>query len=474
MGARFAGSQRLGDRRRRRLAVETDDLTEDAAGRRSLPAPSASRRSLESAHADDQIDAPHLSFDRALRTIVPRQWWKYLIGGLASLAIATGLVMAGAHAPSLAAALGPGVERLLAYPEAPVARWFSSLLLAVSAQGALLIWWARSHSHKDFDGRYWLWIRVSCGWVLFSGCVATGAAGALTSILQYLWPQMSDRTAVLGWLVPASAAGSATLITLVREMRGCRWSCALLLLGALAYTAAAVLHVELASRLAFTAGVLSPEASLLAGHVAIFLSMWLHARHVLYFSVDPERPAAFRWRIPRPHFRWPRLARNRTQPTEGQPGNSAAAHRQRPARRNEGEAGASTVREHHAAAAPVAGQAAPPRKPHVRIDLAQEPPAADADGARSTTTNAGAPNRTSGGDSGSGQAIPLPQAARPEAVPAVDDDSDAGSASQSNEADSSPDGTDEAFSKPDMRGLSKKQRRRLMQELRERERTAGR
>jgi hypothetical protein len=56
----------------------------------------------------------------------------------------------------------------------------------------------------------------------------------------------------------------------------------------------------------------------------------------------------------------------------------------------------------------------------------------------------------------------------------VDDDSDAGSASQSNEADSSPDGTDEAFSKPDMRGLSKKQRRRLMQELRERERTAGR
>src|SRR6516162_9179799 len=97
MGARFAGSQRLGDRRRRRLAVETD-VSGDAGQRRAMPAPPAGTRALESAHAAGSSDHATPSFDHAVAAVVPRRWWKYVIGGMTCLSIAGGLVTAGACA----------------------------------------------------------------------------------------------------------------------------------------------------------------------------------------------------------------------------------------------------------------------------------------------------------------------------------------------------------------------------------------
>jgi hypothetical protein len=474
MGARFAGSERLGDRRRRRLAVETDGLFEDAAGRRSLRAPLATSRLVENAHAGDSPADSALSFDRALGSVVPEQWWKYLLGGLACLAIATGLVIAGAHGPSLTAAVGPGIVRLFAFPKAPVARWFSSLLLVVSAQWALLIWWARSHSVKDFDGRYWLWIRVSGAWLLLSGCVATDAAEALTSTFQHLWPHLSDRTAALGWLMPAAAAGVATLVPLAREMRGCRWSRGFLMLGAAAYVAAAVLHLELESVLAVTADILSSELSLLAGQVAIFLSMWLHARHVLYCSIDPEIPPPSRWRIPRPHFRLPRLGRNRMPSAERQSAGSAPAYGQRPARSDKTGAPGGSALECPAETAPTIDQAAPVRKPNLRIDLTERHPESNSNAGRTDPAAHSAENRAATEVAGGSAVSPRPEKVALAPPSTVMSDSDAGSAAERDETASRPSDSDEMLLKPDLRGLSKKQRRRLMQELRERERAAGR
>ncbi|MGE5195573.1 MAG: hypothetical protein ACM3U2_24030 [Deltaproteobacteria bacterium] len=414
------------------------------------------------------------SFDLAVARLVPREWWKYVVGGLTGLAIAAGLVTAGACASDLSATLGPGIERLFAFPDAPVARWFSSLLLSVSAQSALFIWWARSQSDKDFDGRYWLWIRVAWALLLFGGCVAIGAHAALRTTLRYFLPEISGRTATLGWLLPASLAGVATLLSLAREMRGCRWSRTLILLGSVAYVTAAGLHLELDVLIAPATRLLSLQASLLAGHLAVFLSMWLHARHVLYCTVDPAAPPKSRWRIPRPHFRLPRLGWNRRRPTEPEAAASPPSRRKRPAGVAELPPSGGAALERGSRHAPPSKRTETAGKPHLRIDTRRESVPANPEESPSSVTTAGPTGRGSTTISNSGSGSPPPREAAPQAVPAAASDPRERSSGARDEAESSAGEADEVPSKPDLRGLSKKQRRRLMQELRERERTAGR
>jgi hypothetical protein len=411
MGARFAGSQRLGDRRRRRLAVESDDVSVAVGWNDPLPAAAGASRTAEGAHADQPLtQRDGHSFGVAAARIVPQEWWKYVAAGMACLAITTGILIAGWRASDLATALGPGVEGLFSFPAAPVAKWFSNLLLLMAGQLALFIWWARSRSHKDFEGRYWLWIRATGVWFLLGGCAATGAHRALSETLRYIWPEISGRTATLGWLVPAWVVGVAILVPLAREMRGCRWSRSLLLLGAGCYLAAAGLYVELETLVTPSVRQLLLEAALLAGHQSVFFSMWLHARHVLHCTFDPAIPSKSRWHIPRPHFRIPRLGLKRKVKPDPRETEVPAPRVSRAPAKTE-----PTSRPHH--------EPEPIQTPALPA-TANDPPAA----------------------------VPV------ETIEAEADDGEPGQF---------PD-------KPDLRGLSKKQRRRLMQELRDRERGSGR
>jgi hypothetical protein len=349
------------------------------------------------------------SFGLAAAKVVPQEWWKYVAAAMASLATTAGLLVAGWRASELATALGPGVEGLFAFPAAPLAKWFSSLLLTIAGQWALFTWWARSRSEKDFDGRYRLWIRATCVWLTLGGCVTTEAHRALCETLRYVWPEISGRSAVLGWLVPAWVVGVAIMVPLAREMRGCRWSRSLLLLGAGFYLAAAGLHIALETLVPSSVRQLLLETSLLAGHQCIFFSMWLHARHVLHCTVDPAIPSKTSWSIPRPHFRLPRLRRKPMVPPESRETSV-------PAR---------------------------------RVDRA--------------------PARTEQSPKPRDEPEPIERPALPTAA------SDLSSAApvETTEAEAEGEEPEQMTAKPDLRGLSKKQRRRMMQELRERERSSG-
>jgi hypothetical protein len=456
MGARFAGSQRLGDRRRRRLAVETDDVSGNAGRGSGLSAPPGITRTLDHADADHSSIHPIPSAELAIAGVIPPQWWKYLIGGLGCLATSGGLVMAGCYASETCSALGPGMERLFAFPDAPVVRWFSSLLLSVSAQLAVFIWWTRSQSQKDFEGRYWLWIRVAFAWLIFGGCVATSANAACSATLLHFWPELSVRTATLGWLIPTSVAGIATLLSLAREMRGCGWSYALLRLAAGSYLIAAGLHLELEALVSPARRELLLNAALLGGHTGLFMSMWLHARHVKYCTSDPATPPNSGWRIPRPHFRLLGLRRNRSLKPEAQPADAPLARRKRPAR--------SSTPESESASDP-----APDNIPAVERTEVSGKPNFPIDGPHKSAS-VEADETTLGAISGG----PRPWEFAPATFTETNTDSEMDRPRERNEPEESDVESEQSPSTPDLRGLSKKQRRRLMQEIRERERAAGR
>ncbi|MCY2962609.1 MAG: hypothetical protein NT069_02980, partial [Planctomycetota bacterium] len=177
MSNRFAGAERLGDRRRRRLATQIDappetDLSED-----TLPPP---RRRFEF-----RVDSPNTTPtapELPLEKLVPLAWWKYSLVATATVIAIGVLAAANWYATELAAVGGPGVEMLLDAATNPLPTAFGALLLTVASLFAWLTAWGRSRSVRDFSGSYHRWHRIAIAAFAFAAahalrlhhvCVAT-------------------------------------------------------------------------------------------------------------------------------------------------------------------------------------------------------------------------------------------------------------------------------------------------------------
>lgn len=475
--ASFAGSQR-GDRRRRRLAADTDDQAARRVGHGDTIDGTVLGQRVDAAHAQEaaaensSLTVPSLMLPVA--AIVPVGWWKYWAAGLACLVLGAGTVAGGHYAEGWIASVGPEIAGLFALPEAPLARWYSSLLLFVSAQLACLIWWARSRSANDFNGRYWLWVRIACLWLALSGALATGAQTALVAAAHRISP------AAPSWLtelVPMLAFGGWVVRALSREMGGCRASRGMLYAAATAYLAAVALGLDrdpivpAGSRPAFI------QAMLLLGHIGLFLSMWLHARHVVHCTADPAKLPARRWRLPRPHLnlaRWriPRVDRSPDDQPETPEKRTLPEGHKEPAEQVPTGAARETAGA-RPEQRPSKSRAAP--KPKFRIDAGHEEFLGS--GADAESSSNARPASEKGVPAVQEQEEPVRDALHdtedPAAIEPPVSQIDAAARESSVDEAGGGDRDEEAHSKPDLRGLSKKQRRRLMQEHRQRERELG-
>ncbi len=511
MEARFAGSQRVGDRRRRRLAAGADDCIDhlatdegvptDAQEQPALASPAGGFRAVDAPHTDAPSTDPSLlpspqSLHFPIARIVPVAVWKYLVGGLLGLAVSSGLVVAGHYSPQLETIAGAGIADLLKLPNGRLAQWFSSGLLLLCAQLSLLTWWARSRSLQDFDGRYWVWIRTAGIWLAVSGCLSTDAHHIVLSALDMFRPGLSRMQANLCWMGPAAIVGMLLVSALAREMRGCRASRTLLFMSCGLHLLAGAWHLKFETVLSPAARAIVVSMGLLAGQVALFVSMWLHARHVLHFSADPAPKPTRKWRIPRPHFRllpsrWTeaRTARRNARQqisTTPEPSATPKARRKNPVEAPAAESPAPT-RTESAPNAPATPAGDRPGKPRIRIDsrhLEKSRQTTDESDSRADA-DAGTASQSDGLDDGPGNTVepasdPIDRRKASQGQPpntasvrfAEDAPTSQPEPSEPDEPqDEEPDGGQQ---KPDLRGLSKKQRRRLMQELRDRERASHR
>ncbi|MDB5392478.1 MAG: hypothetical protein JWM11_8124 [Planctomycetaceae bacterium] len=281
----FAGSDRAGERRRRRLAVEAEgsESTE--------PRNSGSGDSLERFFAATGKEAVGLSpRDCPIVTVIATQAWKHWVTGALGLTAGLGLLLASHTHPQWAANLGPGIPRLLKISASPVFSWANSLILFVAAQIALLVLWARSRSLRDFDGRYRIWGWAAATWTLLSFCAATQAHQAWSETILHHFPWRALGAALWCWLVPASIWGWALALRLEQDMREDRLGYWVFLLACIWNLAC----VGLICQREFWPQNLNPAltqlflaATQLVGSMTLLLSMSLHARHVLYFSAEP-------------------------------------------------------------------------------------------------------------------------------------------------------------------------------------------
>ena len=184
--------------------------------------------------------------------------------------------------------VGPSIARLFSAETPIVARWFAQVLLLISAQLALAVWWVRRHSEKDFAGRYRIWIWVTGA--LLAGCFSLGTnfhLAASQSLLLF-WKPSSLWRAESVWI------GLFIFWKMHGDMRGCRASGTLLWLSTVCLLSAVILELEFISVVPAMSAPLVLLSLQLFGTLLLFHSLLLHARHVLYENSEaPEPPTGW-------------------------------------------------------------------------------------------------------------------------------------------------------------------------------------
>lgn len=286
MATRFAGSRQLDERRRRRLATEND---ETGSPPRYVAPPANSARFAPAPPSHERDDQPAgLPFPK----LVSPRIWKHLFIGAVAFVAGGGILWTGSQQTALGHAGGPGLVRLFNLTDSPAVACYNSALLLLAAQLALLIRWVRSQSLHDFGGRYTIWGWAALSLLVFAGSIATNAHLAFSESIHWRWQLGFERSETLVWLIPAVTMGAALFWLLERDMRGSRLSRYLLWTAGFSFVGAIILQlapVEIAD--AHKQRLFKTGASMM-GHWAVFLSLLVHARHVIYQTAEPPELAA--------------------------------------------------------------------------------------------------------------------------------------------------------------------------------------
>lgn len=273
----FWGSPRVDERRRRRLAADAD---RSRRGRGT----SARRGSSRSANKG----AAQLPF--SLSEIVPASPLFHLIVFFAGISLAVVFPLLGYHDEALTKWTGPIVARLFYLGSFPLARWYGTLLLFGTAQLSMLILWGRSHSQTDFRGGYRMWRTVAC-FMLFNSLMLLNRGHTLWSkTLFHFWPEKFQGHEILVWVAPAIGLGYWMTRKLLSEMRDCWSSWTTISLSALFHLVSVIdLLDQRIVPAAWTPKYLESLrlAALLLGQTFLFCGVLFHARHVVYISIEP-------------------------------------------------------------------------------------------------------------------------------------------------------------------------------------------
>ncbi len=276
----LTGTRSPDDRRRRRLAVagdgaESDDLDTGGVG------------ILREKLGDVPSASPWLPRQRWQRISLATLFWVGIAGVILTL-----LRPLPPH-PQIA----PAVDHLTNGTRPILSIYVDIFLWTLAGQFAAIVGWYRSHSQLDFQGRYrvWAWAAVVLmAWGFFAGTSLHTAVAAVVGP-QLRWPIWRAETVV--WLVPALFAGGSVWWLADRDMQR---------------NPAGVWSIRSAGLILFVTGVgelfardwatahwlpTAMTVSHLVGVGLLVTGLWLQAWYVAYISADPpEAREPIPWR----------------------------------------------------------------------------------------------------------------------------------------------------------------------------------
>jgi hypothetical protein len=192
------------------------------------------------------------------------------------------------HIQTAALQVGEGASHLAALDatqRGSLAAWYSSVLLALAAALALVVFGIRAHRVDDYRGQYRVWLWTAAALVWLSVDAATGIHDALGLGLTFLAGQQVFTGSLaagctLTWIVVYGLVLGTLALRLAFEVRSSLWSAGSLLAAGALYSYAAILQLEvLATPVVLAPGVLSTSVVLLA-NLALLCTIGFFARHV--------------------------------------------------------------------------------------------------------------------------------------------------------------------------------------------------
>jgi hypothetical protein len=273
----FAGSRSLDERRRRRLATDSDTVALEAVAE-PVPRRVAAQRPKQSRRGPAHFP---------LRKVISIRYWKLALVILFAAATGAGILVGGWAATIYGERLGPGFVLLFRLDAARLVRGFATVGFLLAGELALLIGWARSQSLQDFNGRYRGWVLCAVLAFVIALGLETQLAAALSATVAWLWTEPFWQKETLCWLVPAAVCGLFAHAYAVREMRDCRLSLSFAWLATLLAVGTATLVLARPLALPDPQPRLLECGFALGFVVSLFASLTFHMRHVVYVCVDP-------------------------------------------------------------------------------------------------------------------------------------------------------------------------------------------
>lgn len=287
MTARFAGSRTLGERRRRYLA------TNDRDG--SVQPPNVAAPPIKADAERPNINLRHFP----LRKVISPKAWKVTLTGLSIALVGiliVGLESGGWVSPDV---FGPGWQRMIEGQPTRLSHLFHAGLLMASGQLALVIWWARSQSLRDFEGQYRIWIWTALALFIAGWGRLAQWHWVFSDTICWLWPARFPKREVICWMFPACLVAGLLWKKLCADMRECKGSYALMGIGLAMGLSACVFRLEF-DRTGWTGDMkqLAIAGFQTAGCVGIFVSLLVHARFVIHISAEaPETRPTYLGRV---------------------------------------------------------------------------------------------------------------------------------------------------------------------------------
>jgi hypothetical protein len=268
MGAPYLGSGSAG--RRRRLLLTTDVFT---------VAPPVSRELVSRARPVSNATPERTRIVTRLNSLIrPQPWVNWLIVTL-GFGLWTATITVGWSVDHS----GSGLKQVLGLQSGRLAGLFGAACLLGATQLSLVTLWYRTHSRKDFQGRYRIWIWSSLIWAtLFSAAISGWHHPASAWIAEHL-PGRLRPAASSAWLLGAMILVATAIRLLSRDMARAVSTIWLLRSAQLVAAAALVLYFE--PSLAPPGIALALQTGLTSLWPLLMASALLHnARYVIHVS----------------------------------------------------------------------------------------------------------------------------------------------------------------------------------------------
>ncbi len=289
----YSGFSSNEERRRRLLSEALGDEASSAPSARGRSRGPRSGAGDRPAVGDRYPDPCFLDQQPRLIDLIPTRWWIVAALFLLGLGVIAGLEVLYCWMPRFSQITSDG--RIAAFDldgEGSLAVWVSSMMLALAAAVAVIVFMVRRHRSDDYQGYYRIWLWAAACWLVMSVDETASLHEGFKELMAHASGTRLAGDGSLWWVIPYFFVLAAVGLRLLADMRDYLPAAVTFLLTAFSYATAVAFQLGWLMPESGARGVMFEEGAELLGDLLLLTSMLLYARFVILEAQGRLRPRA--------------------------------------------------------------------------------------------------------------------------------------------------------------------------------------